>query len=152
MNQMLPIMNSSLGPCIKNGLQAIREPNKVSLENTRTRARSVDVDRCLRENHPNENRWDYAVFIEIDEILKTAFIEIHPGNESEVNEVIKKVRWMKKWLRDNQISIINENRKFFWVSSGKIRVSKNSQKIRLLSKQGVQGPQGYLIIDKEMRD
>ncbi len=62
MDQMDPIMNSSLGPCIKSGLQAIGKPDKVSLPKTRTNAKSVDIDRCLKEDYPNENRWDYAVF------------------------------------------------------------------------------------------
>jgi hypothetical protein len=152
MDQMQPIMNSSLGPRIKNGLQAVGKPDRVSLKNTRTKAKSVDIDRCLQEDYPNENRWDYAVFIEIDDILKTAFIEIHPANESEVDEVIKKAQWMKRWIIDNHLLIITENRKFFWVSSGKVKVSKNSQKIRLLRKQGIEGPQEHLVVDKKMRD
>ncbi|WP_292598757.1 hypothetical protein [Mesotoga sp. UBA6090] len=152
MDKMHPIMNSSLGPCIKNGLQAVGKPDRVSLKNTRTKAKSVDIDRCLQEDYPNENRWDYAVFIEIDDILKTAFIEIHPANESEVDEVIKKALWMKRWIRDNQIRVITKNRKFFWVSSGKVSISKNSQKICLLGKHGIQGPQEHLVVDKIMRD
>ena len=151
MDQMQPIMNSSLGPCIKNGLQAIGKPDKVSLQETRTNAKSVDIDRCLKEDYPNENRWDYAVFIDIDAMLKTAFIEIHPANESEVGEVIKKAQWMKRWIMDNQIRVISENRKFFWVSSGNVKITKNSQKIRLLHKQGIEGPQEHLVVDKEMR-
>ena len=151
MDQMQPIMNSSLGPCIKNGLQVIGKPDKVSLQETRTNAKSVDIDSCLKEDYPNENRWDYAVFIDIDAVLKTAFIEIHPANESEVDEVIKKARWMKQWIMDNQIRVITENRKFFWVSSGNVKITKNSQKIRLLHKQGIEGPQEYLVVDKKMR-
>jgi hypothetical protein len=151
MDQIQPIMNSSLGPCIKNGLQAIGKPDKVSLQETRTNAKSVDIDSCLKEDYPNENRWDYAVFIDIDAVLKTAFIEIHPANESEVDEVIKKARWMKQWIMDNQIRVITENRKFFWVSSGNVKITKNSQKIRLLHKQGIEGPQEYLVVDKKMR-
>jgi len=152
MDKMQPIMNSSLGPCIKKGLQAIKKPDKVSLQETRTKAMSVDIDNCLQKNYPNESRWDYAVFIEIDDILKTAFIEIHPAYESEVVEVIKKAQWMKQWIIDNPIRIISENRKFFWVSSGKVKVSKNSQKIRLLRKQGIEGPQEHLVVDKSMKD
>ena len=135
MDQIQPIMSSSLGPCIKNGLQAIGKPDKVSLQETRTNAKSVDIDRCLKEDYPNENRWDYAVFIDIDAMLKTAFIEIHPANESEVDEVIKKAQWMKRWIMDNQIRVITENRKFFWVSAGNVKITKNSQRIRLLHKQ-----------------
>jgi len=152
MDKIQPLMNSSLGPCIKNGLQAIGKPDKVSLQNTRTEAKSVDIDKCLKEDYPNKNRWDYAVFIEIDDNLKTAFIEIHPANESEVGEVIKKAKWMKQWISDNHLLIITENRKFFWVSSGKVKVSKNSQKIRLLRKQGIEGPQEHLVVDKSMKD
>ena len=152
MDKMQPLMNSSLGPCIKNGLQAIAKPDKVSLQVTRTKAKSVDIDRCLEEDYPNDNRWDYAVFIETDDILNTAFIEIHPANESEVDAVIKKAQWMKRWIVDNDLLIITENRKFFWVSSGKVKVSKNSQKIRLLRKQGIEGPQEHLFVDKSMKD
>ena len=56
MDKMQPIMNSSLGPCIKNGLQAIGNPDKVRLQETRTNAKSVAIDRCLKEDYPNENR------------------------------------------------------------------------------------------------
>jgi hypothetical protein len=151
MDQIQPIMSLSLSPCIKNGLQAVGKPDKVSLQETRTNAKSVDIDSCLKEDYPNENRWDYAVFIDIDAVLKTAFIEIHPANESEVDEVIKKAQWMKRWIMDNQIRVITENRKFFWVSSGNVKITKNSQKIRLLHKQGIEGPQEYLVVDKKMR-
>ena len=75
-----------------------------------------------------------------------------PANESEVAEVIKKAQWMKQWIMDNQIRVISENRKFFWVSSGKVKVSKSSQKIRLLRKQGIEGPQEHLVVDKSMKD
>ncbi|PNS36962.1 hypothetical protein V512_011195 [Mesotoga sp. Brook.08.105.5.1] len=111
----------------------------------------IFLDSCLKEDYPTENRWDYAVFIDIDAVLKTAFIEIHPANESEVDEVIIKARWMKQWIMDNQIRVITENRKFFWVSSGNVKITKNSQKIRLLHKQGIEGPQEHLVVDKEMR-
>jgi hypothetical protein len=63
----------------------------------------------------------------------------------------KKAQWMKRWIMDNQIRVITENRKFFWVSSGNVKITKNSQKIRLLHKQGIEGPQEHLVVDKKMR-
>ena len=76
MDKMQPLMDFSLGPCIKNGLQAIGNPDKVRLQETRTNAKSVALDRCLKEDYPNENRWDYAVFIEIDAVFRTASISM----------------------------------------------------------------------------
>jgi hypothetical protein len=70
------------------------ESQLIAVNNTRLLEGSVDIDACTLKNHPNEARWDYAIGYE----SKAYFVEIHPADTSNVNEVIKKAEWLKQWL------------------------------------------------------
>lgn len=83
--------------CYKAGLQALEgnDSTKIRVQNTRKINGSVNLDACTVEKYPTDNRWDYIIGYK--EML--FFVEIHPASTSNVSEVVKKVVWLKQWLK-----------------------------------------------------
>ena len=92
----------------QTGLQALgSNSTKITVPDTRKLNGSVDIDSCVKDLYPTENRWDYAIGYN-----ETAyFIEIHPAETSSVTKMIAKVTWLKQWLKKS--SSINEKNKSF---------------------------------------
>lgn len=116
----------------RNGLAALgANSEKVSVDNTRKLNGSVDIDSCTAQLHPNEARWDYALGYE----NKAYFLEVHPANTSNVQEMINKANWLKQWLcknAPNLQSIMAENT-FYWVPSGKYAIDRRSSQYKKLA-------------------
>lgn len=97
---------------------------------------NVALDEAAKEKCPNENRWDYVM----DYNGFAFFIEIHPASTSEINCVVQKVDFVKKWLSDNEPQILDlpqkeaGARKFYWISSGgtDLRITPGSPQARKL--------------------
>jgi len=125
----------TLKPFFYPGLGALKkgEKKQIIVPDTTLFGISVNLDDAAKAEHAKENRWDYA--IEYD--CRTYFIEIHPGYTSEVDTMIKKVKFLISWLKTHVPAILNlpGPGKFYWVSSGKtdLRFSPNSIQARKLA-------------------
>lgn len=80
----------------REGLQAIKggHRSKIKPQDTRKLEGSIDIDQALQKKDPHAARWDYL--IGYDSTLH--FIEVHPAESSNVDEVLKKLAWLEKWL------------------------------------------------------
>lgn len=58
----------------------------VKIENTRLIDGSVDIDNAVKKLYPNDSRWDYVIGYNGN----AYFIEIHPADTKNVDEMIKK--------------------------------------------------------------
>jgi hypothetical protein len=58
---------------------------------------SVNLDAALRQHYPNDARWDYGIGIQKGKPW-TLWVEVHPADTSNVDEVLKKLTWLKDWL------------------------------------------------------
>ncbi len=102
----------------KAGLLAFGEySSKVVVPDNRLLGGSVDIDAATVEIYPNDNRWDYA----FDYNGEVFFIEVHTASTSETSTVLRKLSWLKVWLREQapkidqlKSSIIPP---FYWVQS-----------------------------------
>lgn len=99
---------------------------------------SVNIDDDLKQNYPNDHRWDYLVAIK-DSKAPYHFIEVHPAQTSEVKEVIAKQKWLKSII-PKQCSIELDRALYIWVSSGKYNILKTSKQYRQLAQSGIKGP------------
>src|SRR4051794_5800559 len=102
------------------GLGALRKEDKphIKPEDTSTaRLRgSVDVDAALATKDPNGNRWDFAIGYQhanrTDEIVY--WVEIHTGSDSEISVVLKKLTWLKMWLKGDGKELAKFEKLFVW--------------------------------------
>lgn len=92
---------------------------------------SVDIDSSVKSLHPNEPRWDYAIGY-ANEVF---FVEVHPADTSNVNEMINKVNWLKEWLSSiaPDLKKLHKCGFYHWIPSGRMRISRNSPQYRRIA-------------------
>ena len=127
-----------ISSCYKNGLQGIKNSDriKINCKNTQMINGSVNIDECLKNKYPQDNRWDYA--IGYNEICY--FIEVHPASTNEIKTVINKLNWLKNWLEIQSSPLLYNHGGFHWIASGKFSINKNSPQARILANSGILGP------------
>lgn len=129
-------------PDVKNGfrtgLQAVKnsDRNKVNVTDPRKLQGSLDIDTQVQKKYPQEPRWDYA--LSYDD--KLYFFEVHPASTSEVDAVIKKLGWLKGWLK-NKAPEINKLQKgvhpYVWVQSGRYDILDSGKSGKKLAVSGI---------------
>lgn len=129
-------------PDVKNGfrtgLQAVKnsDRNKVNVTDPRKLQGSLDIDTQVQKKYPQEPRWDYALSYD-DKIY---FFEVHSASTSEVDAVIKKLGWLKDWLK-NKAPEINKlqkgNQPYTWVQSGSYSILSLGSYAKKLAVNGI---------------
>ncbi len=117
---------------LRPGLTALKANSKVvNAVNTKLIDGSVDIDEAVKTIRPNESRWDYVVGY-ADEAY---FIEVHPANTSNVEEMVKKVRWLKNWLATTapDLKALHKKEVYYWVPSGNVKILKGSVQDRKIA-------------------
>lgn len=136
-----------IAACYKPGLQALSgDSKKVRCQETRDLDGSVDLDNCVKSKYPQSSRWDYILSYK----SQSYFIEVHPATTGEVKEIIKKIIWLKKWLKVKGKNLNNnktKNQPFRWIASGKVAITKKSKYARQLTQNGVSFPQKITRLD-----
>lgn len=97
---------------------------------------SLDIDSQVRELYPNEPRWDYALSYD-DRIY---FFEVHPAETSEVDRVVNKVKWLKRWLKIHAPEIDRlpkAEHPYTWVQSGRYAILPTAKEKMKLSVAGI---------------
>lgn len=122
------------------GLGAIKsnEKERIIVPDTRKLTGSIDIDSAIKEIYPEDNRWDYAV----EYTDETFFIEVHPCSTSDVGTVIKKVKWLKSWLKtkapDIEVLKPKEKPAYHWIATGGVGITKGSKYERMLALNNIQ--------------
>lgn len=127
---------------VKNGFcagkQAIKnaDRSKVYTADSKKLQGSLDIDNQVKMLYPQDPRWDYAVSYD-DKIY---YFEVHPAETSEVDKVVSKVKWLKKWLK-TKAAKINELPKadhpYIWVQSGRYAILPTAKEKMKLSAVGI---------------
>jgi len=133
--------NQQTAHCYQKGLKALRSySNKVKPQHPRNVNGSVNLETCLPEPEHGEGRWDYMVGYNEE----AYFIEVHPADSKNVDEVIKKAKWLYQWLKDNpDIKAIQaENDPFRWVATNGVNISTKHQ-FRLAQEAGIGPPKNH---------
>ena len=125
--------------CFREGKQAIpaKEKDKVEFADSKKCGGSLFIDQCLadQKKYPNANRWDYA----IDYNGEVFFFEVHTASSDEVSTVIKKLEWLKDWLRScaPEINALKAKAPFYWVQSNGYHILPNSSYERVAIQKGI---------------
>lgn len=127
----------------REGLQALesKDAGKVKPQNPRKLSGSVYLDKCLKTTNPHDARWDYVIGYR----EKAYFVEVHPANTSNVDEVVKKKKWLDVWLKTNALDLkaMMAGTSYYWIASGKVAILPNSPQARKIAK-------NKLVICKEL--
>lgn len=119
-------------------MQAVKnsDRNKVNVTDPRKLQGSLDIDTQVQKKYPQEPRWDYA--LSYDD--KLYFFEVHPASTSEVDAVIKKLIWLKDWLK-NKAPEINKLQKgvhpYVWIQSGRYDILDSGKSGKKLAASGI---------------
>ncbi len=121
-----------------DGLRAIKNADrpKFDLADTRQIGGSVDIDSATKVLYPLNNRWDYA----IEYKNETYFAEVHPAATSEVDTVIKKLDWLKAWLKDKAPEINKIKAKespYIWLYTNRFDILPTSTQYKKIAQQGL---------------
>lgn len=118
----------------REGLQALesKDAGKVKPQNPRKLSGSVYLDKCLKTTNPHDARWDYVIGYS----EKAYFVEVHPANTSNVDEVVKKKKWLDVWLKTNALDLkaMMSGTGYYWIASGKVAILPNSPQARKIAK------------------
>ena len=104
------------------GLQALRARDREHIvpEDPRQLGGSVDIDTAYQKADPQANRWDYGIAYQHsnrdEEVVY--WVEIHTASTSEVSVVLRKLAWLRAWLKETGHLLDAFERDFVWVSSG----------------------------------
>lgn len=118
----------------REGLQALesKDAGKVKPQNPRKLSGSVYLDKCLKTTNPHDARWDYVIGYR----EKAYFVEVHPANTSNVDEVVKKKKWLDVWLKTNALDLkaMMAGTSYYWIASGQVAILPNSPQARKIAK------------------
>ncbi len=121
----------------KNGLRALGGNSaKIAVSDSRKINGSLDIDKNTALFYPTENRWDYA----LDYDGKVYYVEVHPASTSEVSSVLKKMKWLKQWLKKSATKIDNlpkGNPSYNWIQSGKGALLPSSKEYKQAATNGI---------------
>ena len=129
---------AEISTAYKVGLQAIKncDKPKISATDSYKLNGSVDIDSTVTDLYPEENRWDYAIGYD----GKICFVEVHPATTSEVEKILKKLSWLKQWLKDKAPKLSNmpkSKEPYIWLSTSGVGILKTSSQFRKLSGSGI---------------
>lgn len=130
--------------CFKSGLKAIKSSEKrfFCVSNPGDLNGSVDIDTCLKSKYPTSNRWDYV----IGYCDYAYFVEVHPASTSEVDKMIKKLKWLQKWMKTHAVDLKSITKGYYWLATGKIAIAKGSPQARNLAASGLSRPSKKILI------
>lgn len=117
------------------GIGAIKREYRVRIVVPDTRALlcSLDIDNAVKTLYPDANRWDYA----LEYNKEVFFLEFHPAETSAVSIMLKKLEWLKMWLRMKapEIDALKSTsyNPYYWIGSGSFNIIKTSSQYRKLA-------------------
>ena len=133
----------------QKGLQALGkgDRSRVSISDTRSLSGSVHVDKALRKAHPNDARWDYGLGINTRNDF-VIWLEVHPASSQHIDEVLAKLRWLRRWLASEAAAFEKLRQEFHWIASGSISFPRGSRHEKRLAQEGLRFPVKRLDLDR----
>ena len=123
----------------KKGLGAVKGEyrERITAKEPRLFNGSLDIDKAKSEAEPTANRWDYA----IEYNGEVFFVEVHPGSTSDVSIILKKLKWLKQWLKNEAkaIGVLKTKRAtpYFWIHTGGCKILQGSSTCKQLAQSGI---------------
>jgi hypothetical protein len=127
---------SAFQPEVQTGMGAFiaADRNLIVLDQRQRIGDSLDLDRAMRRNFPNENRWDYV--FSVSDAKKLLALEPHSAKDGEIRVVIAKKRNAATELR-RHLKPQHRVSEWLWVSHGRTSFSKTEKARRQLAQEGI---------------
>lgn len=135
---------------LQEGLQGVRNVDRRRLHcsDSRRLCGSVNLDNTLRLAYPDAHRWDYAIGIRVNSPKEIVlWVEVHPASSRHVNEVLRKLQWLKDWLANAAPALERLPGRRRWVASGKISFRRGSREEKRIAQRGLRFPSKHLDLD-----
>ena len=102
----------------------------------------MDVDTTLKESRPNDARWDYGIGLRNQGNEKVVWVEIHPASSLHLDDVFKKLAWLKDFLRRSApalraLTTYENGPRFIWIATGSVGFRAGSQEMRKIAASGI---------------
>lgn len=118
------------------GLSALgSNSKKIVTKNSKLLDGSLDIDSSVKKLYPEDSRWDYAVSYD----KKIYFVEVHPAMTCEVDTVLKKLQWLKRWLKQSapEIEKLKAERPYHWIQTADNKIPSTTPQYRKLAETGL---------------
>ncbi len=127
------------------GLQALKgnHAGRITCKRGQCWTGSIDLDQALRPTLPNQPRWDYGIGFKSQYGEVAIWVEVHPASSTHINEVLKKLVWLRDWLRQHAPSLYALTRSdgYYWIATdGAVHITSHSPQRKRLAVEGLQGP------------
>lgn len=128
------------------GIQALEPTDKKRLAAADRATGSVALDEAVKDRYPNAHRWDYGIGLPTaGKSERVLWLEVHHAASGETDRVIKKLQWLKEWLRSEAPDLNRMPATFLWLLSN-VESNPNDRRKRqqLAEKHGLRRHQGVL--------
>lgn len=129
-----------LAKSLCDGLQALHrgDRKRILCNDPRVVVGSINLDDALSSQYPNDPVWDYGIGVgKNNSSDNIKWIEVHPASSSHINELLKKLQWLREWLRVAAPKLDVLPREFVWIASGKVSLQKGSPQMKKLAQAGL---------------
>ncbi len=128
--------NSTLRAKVQTGLAALPKAHKDYVQaDVRTAfVESLDLDAAMRDQHPQDNRWDYLLGLGMPAVVVA--LEPHSAKSDEVTTVITKKQQAERQLGEHLKPGARVGR-WYWVASGKVHFAPSGKEPLRLAKAGI---------------
>jgi hypothetical protein len=129
---------------VRPGLQALgANSHRVTIAAPGRALRSSDLDYALKQQYPNDPRWDYGVEWCRGQERQIAWIEVHRATSGEVECVLAKLQWLRKWLGNAADACNSLPASYHWVATD-AGVHIDAARRRRLNAEGLRMPRPRL--------
>lgn len=137
----------SVATSLKPGLRGLRSEHRglVEISDARRFTGSVDLDKALRAQKPNEPRWDYVVGLA--GAVQAIWIEAHPTSSLHIDPVLAKLGWLRAWLPSEAPALNVLKARFVWIATGAVALHAGGPQMRRIAQAGLEFRAKRLHID-----
>ncbi len=138
-----------IGEAYAPGKQALENKHRklIKCKDERRMTGSVNLDATLAKlpEYASKPRWDYGLGYKAKDRPECAiWVEVHAATTYEVPSVLRKLNWLREWLRSNAVELHGlteladaENR-YIWIATNGVHIPRNSKQYRALNEKGIQ--------------
>jgi len=110
---------------------------------------SVDLDDALEAARPHDSRWDYAIGIRRhgSQHESVVWLEVHPASSRHIDEVLRKLQWLRNWLETDAPYLRAMPGEFRWVATGTVAFRRGSREEKRIAERGLRFPAKHLHLD-----
>jgi hypothetical protein len=110
---------------------------------------SLNLDALLREEYPNEHRWDYLLIVG-NGTPSAIGVEVHAATAGEVNVILVKRARAMAIIKARCVGLAVS--RWYWVASGKVFLRATDPQFRVLRRSGVLGPARRVVLSADGSD